>query len=102
VVDGSDAWVIAQHGSLSTQFYLMGGGHLPRLGVAEYASGAAYCGEWYLGERVGHGMYFYAPTMDEPHKEYAGQWSNDMLHGIGKRLSKNGSKKPFQFENRNF
>ena len=39
-------------------------------------------------------MYFYAPSTDEPHKEYAGQWANDMLHGIGKRLSKDGLAPP--------
>mmetsp|Transcript_26304 Transcript_26304/g.60925 ORF Transcript_26304/g.60925 Transcript_26304/m.60925 type:complete len:357 (+) Transcript_26304:298-1368(+) len=61
------------------------------LGVAEYASEAAYLGEWYLGDRVGNGMYFYCPSDDEPHKEYAGAWRNDMLHGIGKRLSKSGT-----------
>jgi hypothetical protein len=35
-------------------------------------------------------MYFYAPSTDEPHKEYVCQWVRDMIHGIGKRLSKNG------------
>ncbi len=85
-MDGSHAWVRSSHSVGCERFE----SHDSRLGVAEYASGAAYCGEWYLGERVGHGMYFYAPSTDEPHKEYAGQWSNDMLHGIGKRLSKDG------------
>ena len=61
------------------------------LGTSEYSSGAAYCGEWYLGDRTGTGMYFYSPHHDEPHEEFAGQWRNDLPHGIGKRLSKDGT-----------
>ena len=61
------------------------------LGIAEFASGAAYCGEWYLGDRHGYGMYFFTDHPDEPHKEYVGQWRNDTFYGVGKRMSKDGS-----------
>lgn len=27
-------------------------------------------------------MYFYAPHPDEPHKEYAGQWREDMMRKL--------------------